>query len=491
MGPRAWGRARKAVSLPIDRVRRLRPPAESIGPVNMTPAPPETRRQADAPPRPWPGPPAGATRLKPGRPETMTAAIRAENLSKLYRLGASRGPGYRTLRESIAEGVSAPWRRLRGPARGPASNEEHWALKDVSFRVQPGEVVGVIGRNGAGKSTVLKILSRITEPHSGRVELRGRVGSLLEVGVGFHHELSGRENIFLNGAICGMSRREITRKFDSIVEFAEVGPFLDTPVKRYSSGMYVRLAFAVASHMEPEILLVDEVLAVGDAAYQKKCLAKMDEVSREGRTIVLVSHNMATIMNICNRIIYLEKGRVAFEGGCEEGIGYYTRSNSEPSQAEVDLSAHPNRRSGSVPILGGVRLLDSRGRLAPRILCGESISIEIAIDPRSTVSDPHIAVGVDDSLGRRLLTAATYLSDSLPEGAGRCRRLACHLGELPLAPGRYSLTLNAGPAHSKWADMVDQALWFDVEVTNYYGNGCMPNPDWGQYLSRSRWESVG
>ena len=416
----------------------------------------------------------------------MTAAIRVENLSKLYRLGERRGAGYRTLRESIAEGFSAPWRRLRGTGGKRAPAEDFWALKDVSFQVQPGEVVGIIGRNGAGKSTLLKVLSRITAPHSGRVELRGRVGSLLEVGVGFHHELSGRENIFLNGAIFGMSRREIARKFDAIVDFAEVGPFLDTPVKRYSSGMYVRLAFAVASHMEPEILLVDEVLAVGDAAFQKKCLGKMDEVSRAGRTVVFVSHNMATIVNLCTKVVFLERGELTFEGGCEEGIGHYTRGASVPSQAEVDLAGHPNRRSGSTPILGGVRLLNSRGCPASRVLCGEGVSFEVAIDPRSPVAAPHVAVGVDDSLGRRLLTVATYLSESPQPGPGRCRRLVCHLEHLPLTPARYCLTLNAGPAHSKWMDMVDQALWFDVEVTDFYGNGCMPNPDWGQLVARSR-----
>jgi len=421
----------------------------------------------------------------------MTTAIRVENLSKLYHLGGSRGADYRTIRESIVEGLSAPWRRLRGERNGAAPAKDHWALKDVSFGVEPGEVVGVIGRNGAGKSTLLKVLTRITEPHSGRVELRGRVGSLLEVGVGFHHELTGRENIYLNGVIFGMSRREIARKFDAIVDFAEVGAFLDTPVKRYSSGMYVRLAFAVASHMEPEVLLVDEVLAVGDAAFQKKCLGKIDEVSRSGRTVVFVSHNMATIMNLCTKVIFLERGRLAFEGGCDEGIGHYTRSNSQPNRAEVDLAEHPNRRSGSTPILGGVRLLDDRGNPTSRVLCGQDVSFEVAIDARSPVAAPQVAVGVDDSSGCRLLTAATYLSDDGPTQGGRFRSVVCRVDGLPLCPGRYSLTLNAGPPHALWADMIDQALWFDVEPTDFYQNGRMPNPEWGRFLVRSRWETNG
>ena len=227
----------------------------------------------------------------------------------------------------------------------------------------------------------MKVLSRITEPHSGRVTLRGRVGSLLEVGVGFHQELTGRENIYLNGAIFGMSRREITRKFDEIVAFSEVEPFLDMPVKRYSSGMYVRLAFAVASHMEPEILLVDEVLAVGDAAFQKKCLGKMDEVSRSGRTVLFVSHNMATIINLCTKALVLERGRLIFDGPCEEGVGLYVKGCNASSASEVGLLDHPNRRVGSTPILGRVRLLDADCSLADQFPCGDPILIELELDP--------------------------------------------------------------------------------------------------------------
>src|SRR5437868_7649743 len=237
--------------------------------------------------------------------------IQARNISKQYRLGA-RQAAYSTLRESISGFVRAPLNRLR--ANRAAADNMIWALRDVSFHVEAGDVVGIIGRNGAGKSTLLKILSRITEPTTGQIDLYGRVGSLLEVGTGFHPELTGRENVYLNGAILGMSKAEIRRQFDAIVDFAGVEKFLDTPVKRYSSGMYVRLAFAVAAHLNSEILIVDEVLAVGDAEFQKKCLGKMKDVASSGRTVLFVSHNMAAISNLCSSCIVMEAGRVAFQG---------------------------------------------------------------------------------------------------------------------------------------------------------------------------------
>ncbi len=246
-----------------------------------------------------------------------TPAIKVEGLGKRYRLthGEQR-EGYRTLRDSIVSAVKSPFRKK-------STTEEFWALDDVSFEVQPGEVVGIIGRNGAGKSTLLKILSRITKPTRGHIEINGRVGSLLEVGTGFHPELTGRENVYLNGSILGMSRSEIKAKFDEIVAFAEVEKFLDTPVKRYSSGMYVRLAFAVAAHLEPEILIVDEVLAVGDIGFQKKCLGKMEDVGKSGRTVLFVSHSMSAITRLCNRCILLAKGAVAKDGPAPEVAGYY------------------------------------------------------------------------------------------------------------------------------------------------------------------------
>jgi len=263
----------------------------------------------------------------------MKSIVRVENLSKQYRLGA-KGASYETLRESLVNGLRAPFQRL-ARRNGSRNRETIWALKDVSFEVAPGEVLGVIGRNGAGKSTLLKVLSRIIEPTTGRAELFGRVSSLLEVGTGFHPELTGKENIYLNGAILGMKRREIDQKFDQIVAFAELNAFLDTPVKRYSSGMYMRLAFAVASHLEPELLLVDEVLAVGDAAFQKKCLGKMGAVAREGRTLLFVSHNMAAIRSLCPRSIWLDKGQIVAAGNTERVVVDYLEEATLPVLEQV------------------------------------------------------------------------------------------------------------------------------------------------------------
>ena len=269
--------------------------------------------------------------------------VRVEGLGKQYRIGARRR--YRTLRETVVEAATAPlrwWRRGSAGDRGGPANRI-WALRDVSFEVKRGDVVGVVGRNGAGKSTLLKLLSQITEPTTGEVEIRGRVGSLLEVGTGFHPELTGRENVYLNGAILGMARAEIRAKFDEIVAFAEVEAFLDTPVKRYSSGMYMRLAFAVAAHLEPEILVVDEVLAVGDAAFQKKCLGKMKDVSRQGRTVLFVSHNMHAVNALCSRGLVLHQGRVAFDGTAAGSVARYL----DQGASAADSDARPEARPGS------------------------------------------------------------------------------------------------------------------------------------------------
>jgi lipopolysaccharide transport system ATP-binding protein len=252
-------------------------------------------------------------------------ALSVDSLSKEFRLGA-RNAGYRTFREAVMDLAAGPLRRLKN-GRAQDEAETLWALRDVSFDVQPGEVVGIIGRNGAGKSTLLKVLSRITKPSRGRIRIRGRVASLLEVGTGFHPELTGRENIFLNGAILGMTRREIARKFDEIVQFAEVDRFIDTPVKRYSSGMYLRLAFGVAAHLEPEILVIDEVLAVGDASFQRKCLSKMEDVGRHGRTVLFVSHSMTAINRLCSRAILLERGTIIDDGISHRVTSSYLRSD--------------------------------------------------------------------------------------------------------------------------------------------------------------------
>jgi lipopolysaccharide transport system ATP-binding protein len=415
-----------------------------------------------------------------------SAAIRIENVGKSYQLGGG-GESYRTLRDAIGSAASVFSRKSRQKAKQP--NESFWAVKDISFDVRQGEVIGIIGRNGAGKSTLLKILSRITEPTHGSVRIRGRVGSLLEVGTGFHHELSGRENIYLNGAILGMSRREIAARFDQIVDFAGVERFLDTPVKRYSSGMFVRLAFAVASHLEPEVLIVDEVLAVGDAAFQQKCLNRMSEVSRSGRTVLVVSHNMASIMNLCQRVAVLERGELDFVGDTEEGVRRYLQRSATSSGSSVNLENHVNRRSGCKPLLGGVTLKNSLGAPTDQFLCGEPLVVEMALGKDVPPGEYHFAVGVDDTLGQRLFTAATYLSESFGGPDAETRVVQCRIDELRLAPGRYALSFNAGPREWVWTDFIEQGLWLDVHASDYYGNGRLPKSEWGAFLVRSQWNA--
>ena len=332
----------------------------------------------------------------------MTAAIQVNNLSKRYTLGAQKQPQYRTLRDLIAESAGSVASKIRHPLTKSASaksTSDFWALKDVGFTIQAGDRVGIIGRNGAGKSTLLKLLSRITEPTSGTISLNGRVASLLEVGTGFHPELTGRENIFLNGAILGMSRAETRKKFDEIVAFSEVDQFLDTPVKRYSSGMYVRLAFAVAAHLEPDILIVDEVLAVGDAQFQNKCFGKLGEIGSEGRTVLFVSHNITALRHLCKQGIYLHQGSVAKVGGVEECIDDYLavvktrRSRAidhgiEKSKAisihslsingsEADVSTiSSTQRSLDIEILGDVHFA-SRVNVEVRLLCTADETVAI------------------------------------------------------------------------------------------------------------------
>ena len=306
--------------------------------------------------------------------------IRAENLAKKYHIGKKREK-YPTLRDTIAGAFAAPFRRagklLRGESGGAAElDEEIWALKDASFEIREGEIVGIIGRNGAGKSTLLKLLSRITEPSSGYAEIRGRVGSLLEVGTGFHPELTGRENIYLNGAILGMRRLEINRKFDEIVDFAEVEKFVDTPVKHYSSGMYLRLAFAVAAHLEPEILLVDEVLAVGDDRFQKKCLNKMQDVGKQGRTVAFVSHNMPAITRLCERTILLDGGTVLADGPSTQVVSTYLNAGHGTSAAREwpDLATAP---AGDVARLLAIRVRSEDGRITDAVDIRQPVRLEM------------------------------------------------------------------------------------------------------------------
>ena len=313
-------------------------------------------------------------------------AIRVEGLSKKFRIGAQQ-ESYRTLRDSLVQTIASPFERAAAVWRGHATDaaeDEIWALDDVSFEVKRGDVVGIIGRNGAGKSTLLKILSRITEPTQGRVCLKGRIGSLLEVGTGFHPELTGRENIYLNGAMLGMRRAEIERKFDEIVAFAELEKFLDTPVKHYSSGMYMRLAFAVAAHLETEILLVDEVLAVGDAAFQKKCLGKMGDVAKHGRTVLFVSHNMGAIMQLCPTSFTLQKGKLVAQGPSKEMVQQYLTSLFESNGPNLE---HVPTRGGD----GRLRfvscyLLDETGKRTELPVAGHRLDVMMEFDSREDLS---------------------------------------------------------------------------------------------------------
>jgi lipopolysaccharide transport system ATP-binding protein len=390
-------------------------------------------------------------------------ALRVEGLGKEYRLGGPR-ERYTTLRDRVNKLASAPFRGLRGRGGRSEQNPPFWALKDVSFEVRPGEVVGIIGRNGAGKSTLLKILSRIAEPTEGEVDINGRVGSLLEVGTGFHPELTGRENVYLNGAILGMRRSDISRKFDEIVAFAEVEKFIDTPVKHYSSGMYMRLAFAVAAHLEPEILIVDEVLAVGDAEFQKKCLGKMGDVAKGGRTVLFVSHNMSAVRSLCSRAIVLRAGQATFDGATAEAVSVYL---DQPEDLQAEWR---DDRTGSAEPTGDVRLVGVRvrrvdGPVAARLAAFEPFEIEIDYSvSRPTLCQIAFRVNQDD--GETVFTTGdgdrgnTFCQSRLP-GRWRARvRIPGHL----LAPGRYHLLLAVNRPNEAAHDLLEKVLHFEVDA---------------------------
>jgi lipopolysaccharide transport system ATP-binding protein len=355
------------------------------------------------------------------------AIITVEHLSKRYKLGQQRNTSYTTLRDTIAEGTKG---LLRRKAKRPSN--EFLALDDVSFTVQQGDRVGIIGRNGAGKSTLLKILSRIVAPTKGRIVLEGRVASLLEVGTGFHPELSGRENIYLNGAILGMGRQEIRSKFDEIVAFAEVEQFLDTPVKRYSSGMYVRLAFAVAAHLEPEILIVDEVLAVGDAAFQRKCLGKMETVAGEGRTVLFVSHQMDAVQRLCNVGLLLEKGRLVNAGQMSRVVSSYLNSNSS-SQARIELSNEPGTDASAVYI----QLEELEGTAVNEVPVGRPWQARIGFTIQRPLKEFVIALGTSTMFDLPITTTWSHPQEILP---GQYEAVFINDG-LHLTSGQYKLVI--------------------------------------------------
>jgi lipopolysaccharide transport system ATP-binding protein len=388
-----------------------------------------------------------------------TPAIIVENLGKKYQIGLARNRKS-TFGEALAHGLAEPFRRLRRLGQRSNGDDIFWALKGVSFEIQPGEVVGVIGRNGAGKSTLLKILSRITEPTEGRAVISGRVGSLLEVGTGFHPELTGRENIYLNGAILGMKKAEIARQFDQIVGFAEIGPFLETPVKHYSSGMYVRLAFAVAAHLNPEILLVDEVLAVGDSEFQKKCLGKMGEVARGGRTVLFVSHNMGAVARLCGRCIWVDGGHIRSQGPAAEVISAYL-SRGLVSQAERRW-ADGEAPGGDAVRLRAVRIRQD-GRTTSDVHIAKPFAIEADVDFPAPLRESAFSLRLIRSDGE----VAFHSSDAL--GTGSLSRqsgpmtVACELPAHALNAGTYSVSVAADVPFVKVLFIAEDVLSLRVE----------------------------
>jgi lipopolysaccharide transport system ATP-binding protein len=414
-------------------------------------------------------------------------ALRAEALGKQYQIG---GPiaSYGNVRESLLHAFRFPVRQLIQQEQSK-KHQSIWALRNVSFEVKHGEALGVIGPNGAGKSTLLKILSRITEPTEGRAEVFGRVASLLEVGTGFHPELSGRENIFLNGSILGMSRLDIQRRFDEIVEFAGIEGFLDTPVKRYSSGMYVRLAFAVAAHLEPDVLVIDEVLAVGDAEFQKKCLGKMGSVAREGRTVLFVSHNLQAVTDLCSRAIVLDHGTMIDSAPAREAVIHYLTSRSVRAQTAMiapDRHVHEPDRV----CFTEARTVGQDGEPIVSVYADDPIHIHLRFSLSEPIEDLRLAVAIESVQG--VLVAVTHSTDrGKPPFTGQSGQYEIELGvHIPLAPGTYIVHLAAKQTPGFWGagkslDWVQDATRFDVESVDRSGAGVLPVQS--SIIPRSEW----
>jgi len=413
----------------------------------------------------------------------MNWSIKAEVLGKDYELRHQASARYVSLREVIGERVRALLRGQRAVRIGELpSRERFWALRDVSFEIGEGERVGIIGRNGAGKSTLLKILSRVTDPSRGKVRLRGRVASLLEVGTGFHPELTGRENVFLNGAILGMPRGEIRRKFDAIVAFAEVERFLDTPVKRYSSGMYMRLAFAVAAHLDSEILVVDEVLAVGDATFQKKCIAKMQEVGRSGRTVLFVSHNMGTIAALCERCMLLAAGRLEAIGPTPEVVARYNRIGDLHAMARIEPSMR-NRGDGRVQFQTA-SIADTRDKPLNSFLIGEDLTLDFQLESATSEAVSFWLI-IFDAMGRPLLSSHQRDAGTVRIEHGRYR-LRVRTRDLGLMPGTYTISAGAFDERLNFLEWVDNCQQF--EVLPSFRSGVAFDGRWGAMNLRADWE---
>src|SRR5215469_962720 len=421
----------------------------------------------------------------------MKPIVEIRGISKQYQLGVKRNHKTGNFRELLQGAATAPFRAWVGKNGEPTKEQLYtfWALDGVDLNINPGDVLGLIGRNGAGKSTLLKILSRITSPTKGEIVLRGRLASLLEVGTGFHPELTGRENIFLNGAILGMRKAEITRHFDEIVAFAEVEKFLDTPVKHYSSGMYVRLAFAVAAHLDPEILVVDEVLAVGDLSFQKKCLGKMGEVSRGGRTVLFVSHNMAAIENLCTRAAVLSQGRLCFDGSGKDAIQFYLNSLSDRSGSGhiVELKDVGVRRSIVAPLLKRLEFLTGNEQpLSEGVLIGSRLKIKVHFELPQSTSTFNVGLGFNNSYGQRVFTAHSIFEPNRPDGEHVGKQIfCCEIPSFTLMPGEYTIKVWLDLKNAKDADVIEDAAKIMVLESDFYGTGRVP---WaGALVLKHRW----
>ena len=405
-----------------------------------------------------------------------STAIAARGVGKTYTIlhqdGQALSPGRALLRR-----LRSPFRRMQ--------RETLWALRDVSFDIRQGEVVGVIGRNGAGKSTLLKLLSRISEPTRGQIGIWGRVGSLLEVGTGFHPELTGRENVYLNGSILGMRRGEIRREFDAIVDFSGVEQFLDTPVKRYSSGMRVRLAFAVAVHLKPEILIVDEVLAVGDGDFQRRCLGKMDEVARSGRTILLVSHNMGSIQSLCSRVMFLEKGQLLHDGAPEEVVAKYLHKLQTIAGSVED---DPEKRKGDGSVrFTAVRVLSESGRQLNHVMGGEDLVLELDYESRVAGRTPSLLLNVYNDSGVVVTAAHTELTRSELPPLGPRGTLRCRMRRLPLTTGSYRVAVLM-IVDGRHADYLPRAASLEVVASVFYPTGMAVDSRKAAFLLDHEWD---
>ena len=412
------------------------------------------------------------------------AVIQVEGLGKKYFTGVGSGPG--DLRETLVSAARNVFTALGAKHESKPVHKSFWALKDVSFEVNRGDVFGIIGRNGAGKSTLLKILSRITVPTCGRASIEGRVGSLLEVGTGFHPELSGRENTYLNGAILGMTRDEVDAQYDSIVEYAGIGDFMETPVKRYSSGMRVRLAFGIAAHINPEILILDEVLAVGDAEFRSKSSRTIYEFAQGNSTILFVSHNLDSVRNICNRVMYLDHGQIRYVGDSDTAIDMYLR---DMKQAVSDNLLERERRSSHEPIISGLRFLSDSGEPMIAVKAGQSVIAEVALEHDGILEAPHLDVYIRDARGTQLSWISSAVQNALPDRIdGRCR-VRVHLDELPLLPGTYDFSVGLGRSGSV-IDLVQHAAELQVVHADVFGTGRLQEGVRGPVIIHARFEAA-